>query len=302
MCGRLPAVARSCAALERERLFKVIDRISSSSPDAAINEDAVGATMSAAWAIDGATGVSDRPPLVVGTTDAAWLAGELNAALHAVFNRPDAELERALAGVEAKLRADFLAIDRAPVTPAGEQPTAALAVAALRGETLHLIGIGDCRIICEERTGEVGEFNPSAIGPAEALIVAERRRLLAQYPGEDPWPRLKAFIRPLRERANQEGGYSVVHPTRPWSNRVVRETRERRKVRRLLLLSDGLYRLVDVFTAVTAAGLMQAAVAKGLSRLYAELRALEDADRDCSKYPRVKTYDDASGILIALDG
>ena len=55
-------------------------------------------------------------------------------------------------------------------------------------------------------------------------------------------------------------------------------------------------------TAVTAAGLMQAAVAKGLSRLYAELRALEDADRDCSKYPRVKTYDDASGVLIALDG
>ena len=53
---------------------------------------------------------------------------------------------------------------------------------------------------------------------------------------------------------------------------------------------------------MTAAGLMQAAVAKGLSRLYAELRALEDADRDCSKYPRVKTYDDASGILIALDG
>jgi serine/threonine protein phosphatase PrpC len=177
-----------------------------------------------------------------------------------------------------------------------------MAVAALQGETLHLLGIGDCRIIYEERTGEVGEFNPSAIGPAEALIVAERRRLMAQYPGEDPWPRLKAFIRPLRERANQEGGYSVVHPTRSWSTRVARRTRERRKIRRLLILSDGLYRLVDVFTAVTAAGLMQAAVAKGLSRLYAELRALEDADRDCSKYPRVKTYDDASGILIALDG
>ena len=222
MCGRLPAVERPRAALERERVFKVIDRISSSPPDAAINEDAVGATMSAAWAIDGATGVSDRPPLVVGTTDAAWLAGELNAALHAAFDRPDAELEPALAGVEAKLRADFLAIDRQPGTPAGEQPTAALAVAALRGETLHLIGIGDCRIIYEERTGEVGEFNPSAIGPAEALIVAERRRLMTQYPGEDPWPRLKAFIRPLRERANQEGGYSVVHPTRSWSTRVVR--------------------------------------------------------------------------------
>jgi len=283
-------------------VFNVIDRISSSSPGAAINEDAVGATATAAWAIDGATGVSERPPLLAGTTDAAWLAGDLNAALHAAFDDPEVDVGDALAAIEAKLQADFLAVDREPATPAGEQPTAALAVVALQGEALHLRGIGDCRIIYERHTGEIGEFNPSAIGPAEALIIAERRRLLAQYPGEDPWPRLTAFIRPLRERANQEGGYSVVHPTRPWSKRVIRETREAGVVRRLLLVSDGLYRLVDVFKAATAAGLMRAAVTKGLSQLYTELRAFEDADRDCSKYPRVKTYDDASGILVSLGG
>ena len=283
-------------------MLNVIDRISISSPNAAINEDAVGATSSAAWAIDGATGVSERSPLVAGTTDAAWIAGALDAALHAAFAAPRPEPMQTLAGVAAKLRTDFLAVDRAPATPASDQPTAALAVAALQQETLHLLGIGDCRIIYEEHTGAVGEFNPSRIGPVEALIVAERRRLMMQYPGKDPWPRLKAFIRPFRERANQAGGYSIVHPTRPWTTRVVWQTRERAKVRRLLLLSDGLYRLVDVFAAMTAAGLMQAAAAKGLNTLSSELRALEDQDRDCSKYPRVKTYDDTSGILIAVDG
>lgn len=283
-------------------MLNVIDRISISSPNATINEDAVGATRSAAWAIDGATGVSDRPPLVAGTTDAAWLAGALTAALDAAFAAPQFEPMRALAGVEAKLRTDFLAVDRTSATPASDQPTAALAVAVLHEETVHLLGIGDCRIIYEERTGEVSEFNPSRIGPVEALIVSERRRLMTLHPGEDPWPRLKAFIRPFRERANQEGGYSIVHPTRPWTTRVVWQTRERAKVRRLLLLSDGLYRLVDVFAAMPAAGLMQAAVAKGLSTLSLELRALEDQDRDCTKYPRVKTYDDTSGILIAVNG
>jgi serine/threonine protein phosphatase PrpC len=283
-------------------VLNVIDRVSISSPNAAINEDAVGATSSAAWAIDGATGVSDRSPLVAGTTDAAWLAGALNAALHAAFAAPQPQPMRTLADVEAQLRTDFLAVDRTPATPASHQPTAALAVAALQEQTLHLLGIGDCRIIYEEHTGEVGEFNPSAIGPVEALIIAERRRLMTEYPGEDPWPRLKAFIRPFRERANQEGGYSIVHPTRPWTTRIVRQTRERRKIQRLLLLSDGLYRLVDVFAAVTVTGLMQAAVAKGLSTLSSELRALEDQDRDCTKYPRVKTYDDTSGVLIAVNG
>jgi hypothetical protein len=120
------------------------------------------------------------------------------------------------------------------------------------------------------------------------------------YPGEDPWPRLKAFIRPFRERANLEGGYSVVHPTRSWQTRLIRQTCKRDEIRYLLLLSDGFYRLVDVFAAVTPAGLMQAALAKGLRRLCLELRGLEDADRACSKYLRVKAYDDASAILIAV--
>jgi hypothetical protein len=169
-------------------VLNVIDRISISSPNAAINEDAVGATSSAAWAIDGATGVSERPPLVAGTTDAAWLAGALDAALHAAFAAPQPEPTQTLAGVEAKLRTDFLAVDRTPVTAASDQPTAALAVAALQEETLHLLGIGDCRMIYQEHTGAVGEFNPSRIGPVEVLIIGERRRLMKQYPGEDPWP------------------------------------------------------------------------------------------------------------------
>ena len=146
-------------------MFKVIDRISSSPPDAAINEDAVGATMSAAWAIDGATGVSDRPPLVVGTTDAAWLAGELTPPFMRRSTARTPSWSSPWPASRPRLRADFLAVDRQPGTPAGEQPTAAMAVAALQGKTLHLIGIGDCRIIYEQRTGEIGEFNPSAIGP-----------------------------------------------------------------------------------------------------------------------------------------
>ena len=146
-------------------MFKVIDRISSSPPDAAINEDAVGATMSAAWAIDGATGVSDRPPLVVGTTDAAWLAGELNAALHAAFDRPDAELEPALAGVEAKLRADFLAIYREPGEPAGEQRNRSVSGRGL-GRKLHSSASAIVASSMSRRTGEVDEFidRPSARG------------------------------------------------------------------------------------------------------------------------------------------
>ena len=68
----------------------------------------------------------------------------------------------------------------------------------------------------------------------------------------------------------------------------------------LLLLSDGFYRLVDVFKAMTPADLMERTIAKGLPELYSQLRALEVADAACADHPRVKAYDDASAILVAL--
>ena len=79
---------------------------------------------------------------------------------------------------------------------------------------MHFFGLADCRIIYETRAGEMEEFDPSDRGAGEALIIAERGRLMAEYPTENPRPRLNTFIRTLRKRANQDGGYSVVHATR----------------------------------------------------------------------------------------
>ena len=281
-------------------VFKVIDRISNSSPNALVNEDAVGATSAGAWVIDGATGVSDRPPLVAGTTDAAWLAGQLNAELQATCDGPDVDPVEALIKVEATIRAAFIAVDEGLSMPASEQPSAAFALAAVQENILHLIGIADCRIIYEQRTGAIGEFNPSDTGMAEAHIIAERDRLVAEHPGEDPWPRLKGFIRTLRELANQDGGYSVVHPTRAWSNRVRRQIHEVDNIRHLLLVSDGFFRLVDVFGAMAAAGLLERALAEGLAPLFSELRELERADVESTNFRCIKTHDDASAILVTL--
>jgi serine/threonine protein phosphatase PrpC len=281
--------------------FETIDRISICSPFAAVNEDAIGATGTAAWVIDGATGVSDLPPLVSGLTDAAWLAAQLNEKLHAAFARAPIDPSAALAEIDAKIQAQFSTINLLQESTASEQPSAALALSVLTDDTVHLIGIGDCRIIVENHGGDVREFDPSKSGPAEARIIQERRRLLAAHPGEDPWPRLKSFIRSMREFANVEGGYSVVHPTRIWNTRVKRQVRNAQEIQHLLAVSDGLYRLVDVFRAINGPEhLLRRALSDGLELLCSELRELELADDRCTVYPRVKTCDDASAVLVRL--
>jgi hypothetical protein len=280
--------------------FEVIDRISISSPTAAVNEDAAGATESAAWVIDGATGVSDLSPLVPGLTDAAWLAAQLDKSFHDAFDKAAVEPYTALAEIDADIRAMFSSTNTGPERSPAEQPTAAFALSVLRGDVVHLIGLGDCRIIVENRLGEVEEFVPSETGPAEASIIEERRRLLAAYPDEDPWPRLKPFIRSLRQFANAANGYSIVHPTLNWHSRVKRQVNSAQTIRHLLAMSDGLYRFVDVFKVFSSGPLLRRAVKDGLAPLCAQLRDLENADDRCVIYPRVKTHDDASAVLVTL--
>jgi hypothetical protein len=134
----------------------------------------------------------------------------------------------------------------------------------------------------------------------ETLIINERRRLEVAYPNEDPWPRLLPFIRSLRELANLEGGYSVVHPTRSWGTRIKRHTRDAADLRYLLVVSDGLYRLVNIFQVTNAEGLLRRALRDGLELLCSELREMELKDARCSAYPRVKTCDDVSAILLCV--
>jgi hypothetical protein len=145
------------------------------------------------------------------------------------------------------------------------------------------------------------EFNPSDLGVVEAAIIEERRRLVEAYPGQDPWSRLKPLIRSLRRHVNTSSGYWAVHPTRPWAHRLKCRTVACAEVRHLFIVSDGLYRLVDVFGAWDGAGLLQTALSDGLAPLCARLRDLEACDEACARFPRVKASDDASGLLLRID-
>ena len=69
----------------------------------------------------------------------------------------------------------------------------------------------------------------------------------------------------------------------------------------VLIASDGFFRLVNVFRAYDAAGLIRSALRVGrLAALCAELRRREVDDPTCRRHPRLKSMDDASAVLIRI--
>lgn len=68
----------------------------------------------------------------------------------------------------------------------------------------------------------------------------------------------------------------------------------------ILICSDGLFRLVDLYKSHTPESLIKSASENGLNKLIDELRAIENKDSECEVYPRLKCSDDASAICLKL--
>ena len=68
----------------------------------------------------------------------------------------------------------------------------------------------------------------------------------------------------------------------------------------LLLATDGFLALAANYDAYDAGGLIAAAKSRGLTALGEELRAIEAADAGGDRFPRFKTSDDATALLLQL--
>ena len=120
--------------------------------------------------------------------------------------------------------------------------------------------------------------------------------------GKDLRRMLLPLEREFRSKANTDGGYAIVDLTIRWIDRIDQQSVRVSAGDRVLLMSDGFYRLIDTSATYTADTLMAAAVRNGLQPLYEELRALEAADEDCAAFPRDKVRDDVTAALLAIDG
>ena len=69
---------------------------------------------------------------------------------------------------------------------------------------------------------------------------------------------------------------------------------------RVLIASDGFLALVSEYGRYDVEGLMTAVETNGLATLGEELRAIEDGDPEGRRFPRFKTSDDATALLLRV--
>jgi hypothetical protein len=291
------------------------------------NEDSFAHLDDAALVLDGATPLG--PSLLPGPSDAAWIAqfGARRLAAHLKDgDAPALALEHALADAEKS----FAGLSRQPIQEKWQTPCASMMMVVVelglapspprvqstlaeempaagsrasegqRGQTIELLWFGDCSAIIQ-RDGEI-ELIGDGLDKRQAE--ARRARLIAQEKKISPAsgvnrPEIEPFLRAARNRINS-GRNWLFSPDARAAAHVSRKAVALQEGALILIVSDGFLALVSDYGAYDIAGLMAAAVGKGLAALGEELRAIEESDGGGEKYFRFKKSDDATALLLRV--
>jgi serine/threonine protein phosphatase PrpC len=279
--------------------LEIIDSISLPGNPAKANEDAFGAEERAAVVMDGATGLGDN--LMPGPSDAAWLATFGARRLLAHLRDGDAPKHAVRAAMKDAEQSYKALRKRAPAENY-EIPHASMMLVAQADDGIDALWFGDCALLVQVPGG-----GTEVIGDALDKRATEASRVarLAAKHGLSPAaginrPVFLEALRKARNYANTEKGHWSFAPE-PHAAEHVECTRRVLPAETVLLLcSDGFLALVSDYKAYDAAGLIAACQTKGLAAIAEELRAIESADADGVKFPRFKTSDDATALLLKL--
>jgi hypothetical protein len=194
------------------------------------------------------------------------------------------------------------ALRRRTPTERWEVPYASMMFVAQNAQDLEAVWYGDCAALVKRPNAPV-----EIVGDAIEKRVQEASRVakLAAKHGLSPAaginrPEYMDALRKARSYANTEKGHWAFAPDVRAADHVSSVHIEAPQGTVILLCSDGFLALASDYSAYEAEGLVAAAQSKGLATLCEELRAIESGDPEGRKFPRFKTSDDATAVLLRI--
>lgn len=277
--------------------FEQIDALSLPGNPQKPNEDGYGATPHAACVVDGATGLGEA--LMPGKSDAQWIA-------NFAARRFCAHAEAGEGGIRDWLRLaaedaqrSFIALRRRPPRENYEIPYASAAMIALDGNLLHALWFGDCALMLRSPDGGF-----AFIGDTLSKRESERARVekisgTLKHRAADAIVR-DEFLPALRASRNlvNTGEDWLFAPDPACAEHAKSANFEIAKETVLLLASDGFLAHASDYQRYSPDELLSAVQQNGLRQIADELRTIEMADPAGMKYPRFKTSDDATALLL----
>ncbi|MFG1697472.1 protein phosphatase 2C domain-containing protein [Nonomuraea sp. NPDC049309] len=259
------------------------------------NEDFAAVTADAAVLLDGAgTPAGSESGCSHGV---AWYARTLGSSLLAAMTqKPNETLPELLAG-EIKAVAG-LHEDTCDLAHPGS-PSATVVMLRRTDDALEWLVLADSSLILD--TG--GTTDPMVIcDDREAQVGARYRKAMDALDSGTPEHQKahREYVETLRAHRNRDGGFWVAATDPLAADQALTGTVPQEAVRTAVLLSDGASRLVDRFHLATWRQTLDLLDQEGPAALISRVRAAEHSDPTGARWPRGKTFDDATVVTLSM--
>lgn len=282
-------------------MFTVLDRISWPGHPDKPNEDICGVSGDWAWVIDTSI-FPGMKPVMHERSDATWLARFADERLSNLAPHAEDGVTL-LRHVMEEARTAYRAI-----APAERHedfvtwPLGAMTLVRRRGNVFDAWTFGDTTAYVRQPDGSVQVLGDAPdLRDAEAAKAAELMRQAGSRPTEIlKEPVFLSWLGERRERQRKSGIPAALLSINPDAvDRLRHETASCEDGTVILLASDGFSALVDLYRAMDAKAVMEAALISGLEPLVKLAREIEtERDPDGRLYPRFKVSDDTTAILL----
>jgi hypothetical protein len=158
----------------------------------------------------------------------------------------------------------------------------------LADSVLVIVQNDDITIKTDDREGQVGQRYRSIMD-----------NLTNGTPEHDDARR--QYVQKMREHRNVSDGFWVAAADPKAAQQALTGSLPAAAAQSIALLSDGASRLVDRFGLMTWNELMATLSSHGPSELIRQVRLAERMDIGGSRWPRGKTYDDATAVFLEID-
>jgi hypothetical protein len=248
------------------------------------------------WAcvIDGATDVGPVRIFSAAESDAARYAEIFAAEITANPADPREIPQAWFARLLPKLRKAVEREVKIPLkdAPLASYPTAAATWVRVRKGMIEGATLGDSIAIVRTPDGQVTVFGETS-KPSDEQKRAQT--VMAMTPEAQ-----RKWLQDVRAIHNTPKGYWVFGVQPEAGAQIVHQSTAAPAGTRVLVMTDGFYRLVTPYQRYTDAQLIEAANERGLGALMNELRGMEASPEDDAKIGRFKTSDDATALLIEV--
>ncbi|MGH8791145.1 MAG: integrase [Stackebrandtia sp.] len=255
------------------------------------NEDWLGSAPGMVVVLDGC-GVSDALASEVDRRcvhGLPWFVKTLGTALLRSGSDPATPLDDALATAIAETAAAHHG--RCDLTHP-ETPASTVAALRVNRKSMEYLVLSDSTLVVDDGGDE----------PIVVVDPLDSRITLPSYgdarPGDPEYLDVgRERRRRLAELRNLPDGFPIAAADPQAAYRAVTGHLGLNQVRRALLATDGVTRLVDLFEQMTWSQLVDLAETAGPEEVVARTRAIEESDLDCRRWPRGKVHDDATLAL-----